>query len=235
MSLPCSWRWWTQGPFFIIALAQAERFWGNSMWRLQGGDRCLSEVEWALIAEGAHWVVDSIRDEMDEGFDPIRTTGGYFSRLPAGQRLAVVLDTLSALRDPKSKPPELTAANEGALATCIAYLESAVALEIEISAEEPEAILTDVREGLREFATERGYFDEAPPPHADSDDLNIWRDLIEELDQTLLWDNDYAMEPADSWDPTEDNYYRSDTPNPSSARLALILEDLGDLLPETER
>lgn len=205
------------------------------MWRLQGGDRCLTEAEWFLVGEGARWVVDSISDEMDEGFDPIRTTGGYFHRLPAGQRLAVVFDTLSALRDPTSKPPELTAANEGALATFIAYLESAVALEIEISAEEPDDVLTDVREGLLEFATERGYFDEAPPPHADSDDLNVWRDLIEELDQTLLWDNDYAMEPADSWDPTEDNYYRSDTPNPSNERLALIVEDLGDLLPEADR
>lgn len=205
------------------------------MWRLQGGDRCLTEAEWFLVAEGARWVVDSIRDEMDEGFDPIRTTGGYFHRLPAGQRLAVVLDTLSALRDPNSKPPELTAANERSLATFIAFLESAVALEIEISADEPEEVLTDVREGLLAFAAERGYFDEAPPAHADSADLNVWRDLIEELDQTLLWDNDYAMEPTDSWDPTEDNYYRSDTPNPSNERLVLILEDLGDLLPEADR
>lgn len=222
------------GAIFHICRSASGKILGNSMWHLLGGDRCLTEAEWVLVAEGARWVVDSIRDDMDQGFDPIRTTGGYFHRLPAGQRLAVVRDALSALRDPKSQPPELTAANEGALGAFIACLESAVALEIEISAEEPEEILTEIREGLLQFATERGYFAEVAPPHPNSDDLNDWRDLIEELDQALLWDDDYAMEPKDSWDPTEDNYFRSDTPRPNSEGLTLIIEDLGNLLQEAD-
>jgi len=208
---------------------------GRVMWRLPSGDRCLSEAEWALIAEGARWAYELLKDEIEVGYDPIVTDGVYFERLPKTQQIAVIRDTLNALLDPTGTPPDHTAANEGALAAFTSQLDVALDWEFELAAEvDSPRDAFRVRRLLRAVAIEHSDTFDSPPPET-SEDIDLWRHLIEQLDDLLLWDSDFCEEPEDSWDVSERTYFRSDSPVPRGSAVEALYEDLDVLLyPEDE-
>lgn len=198
------------------------------MWRLPDGDRCLSEVEWELIAEGDREFYEALAADIDEGHDPIPEDGIYFENIPKPQQLAVVRDTLRALKDPQMPPPAHTAANEGALAAFCQYLH--VSLETEFGFVEYgiDEDTTRVRRMIRNFALEHADLYDAPS--LDCNDIAVWRRLIDDVDDILLWDWDYSADPNDSWDRDEENYFRSDSPVPSAAEVVAIRAELDALL-----
>jgi hypothetical protein len=79
---------------------------GKSDVAVPGSERCVSAAEWRLLVLGARWALEETEFELDEGDDPVPLEGHYFSRLRLRQKLAVLLDTLKAMRCPEIPSPK---------------------------------------------------------------------------------------------------------------------------------
>src|SRR5438105_4382457 len=89
--------------------------WRTTMWRMNSGDRVLSEAEWNLFRVGLEMLWDYIEDDSDEDAGLSETGIRVFDVLQPEQKLALLADVGQALRDPAIPAPDLTAANEGAI------------------------------------------------------------------------------------------------------------------------
>lgn len=207
------------------------------MFKLPGGKRCLTEAEWNVVRFRAARLFEMLANELDSGIDPIRQNGIYFERLPKAQQLVVIRDTLRALRDPASTAPGLTAANEGALAEMVPYVRAELDCEFERIYDDAQTPLsTRVRQLLRAYVLTLPKDHMPDPPALNSEDMGQWRDIIDLLDESLLWDRDWddSDDPQDSWDPARGDYFRVDSPMPSDAELGQILDELEGMLFQEE-
>jgi hypothetical protein len=205
------------------------------MWRFPGSERCVSGAEWRLLILGARWALEEIEFELDEGDDPVPLEGHYFSRLRLEQKLAVMLDTLQAMRCPDVRCPKLTAANEGAIAECLSQLRFRLECEIDLdNAPDREGdSCSAVRQSLQTFRDQlRSAGSNAAEPvlMTTSNDEPDWNRILGMLEDKLLWGRDYAGDPEDSWDPNDENYYRSDSPVPEPDEVAELRRELNSLL-----
>src|SRR4051812_7114659 len=100
------------------------------MWRTNSGDRVLSEAEWNLFRVGLGDLWDHVEDDTRGGGGLSRTGVRVFDGLQPEQKLALLADVGQALRDPAVPAPDLTAANEGAIAAVFAAIQQRLELEI---------------------------------------------------------------------------------------------------------
>src|SRR5262245_14304245 len=162
------------------------------MWRMQDGHRCLTPEEWALFAIGLQPLLDDIDDAIDAGRHADLDTGvPVFDRLQSEQQLVLLADIAQALHDEGVKAPHHTAANEGAIAAVIASLEEALDIELVTAREDPNGN-TEVRQALRRLLATS----EEPSnlPALTDTESDEWPWSIELLEETILWDADYAMD-----------------------------------------
>src|SRR5438105_2299105 len=106
------------------------------MWRMQDGDRILTEAEWALFRAGLGMLWDFIEDDSDE--NPCLSESGVrvFDLFQPEQKIALLADVGQALRDPAIPTPRHTAANEGAIAAVFATIRQALEEEIDCASVE---------------------------------------------------------------------------------------------------
>jgi hypothetical protein len=156
------------------------------MWRMEDGDRVFTPEEWAAFRIGLEYLVDSIvDDEKDPG---LAETGlRAFDSLTSEQKLALLADVAAALTNPAVPPPDHTAANEGAIAAVFEFMS--VALEIELGAEQ---LRTELREALLTAARQSNDRSERLPNVTDGTH-DRWMEIIELLEERVLWDRDYEM------------------------------------------
>jgi hypothetical protein len=163
------------------------------MWRMQDGDRSLTESEWALFSTGVALLWGDIEDDICNKTDEVQVGVAVFDRLTPEQKLLLLADVACALRDPEVPDPDHTAANEGAIAAVFSMLR--IALETELGFEgstiSSEYSLA-IRPKLRAVAEEAEEWEE-PLPEATSTDADEWDLLVEEFEGRIFWDADYEM------------------------------------------
>ena len=159
------------------------------MWRMQSGDRVLTEAEWALFADGLEELWDVIEVDLEEGSTDSETGVHVFDNLQPEQKLALLADVAQALRDPAVPPPRHTAANEGTIAAVYTILQATLESEIDI---EEDLGSTMIRSLFLAAAADL-YEPGETLPELTATDKEAWREVREVIEAQILWDADYAM------------------------------------------
>jgi hypothetical protein len=163
----------------------------RTMWRMQDGDRVLTEAEWALFRVGLDALWDYIEDDRKEQAGLSDTGVRVFDALQPEQKLALLADVGQALRDPAIPTPHHTAANEGAIAGVFAMVRQALEQEIDLGAEEKQGE-TQVRSLLLAAAKDSDEQPEALPALTE-EDVEAWDGVLETIEDRIFWDADYEM------------------------------------------
>jgi hypothetical protein len=163
------------------------------MWRMHDGNRVLRDAEWELFAAGLEILRDLVEGDISGATNHTQTGVGVFDALTAEQKLALLADVASALRDPAVPMPQHTATNEGAIAAVFESVRGL--LESELLGHETGEARTEIRELL--LAAARA--SDAPPKRLPAPErLNpaVWANLLGSIVERVLWDTDYALEDA---------------------------------------
>jgi hypothetical protein len=160
------------------------------MWRMQDGNRVLTEAEWALFRVGLEMLRDYIEDAGKDGCDLSQTDVHVFDVLQKEQKLALLADVAEALRDPAIAMPRHTAANEGTVAAVFAVLRQG--LEMEFAFAHDQDASTEIRSLLLAAAVDA---EEQPEdlPALEDEDGEEWGWVLETVEDRILWDADYEM------------------------------------------
>lgn len=201
------------------------------MWRTPEGDRILGEAEWTLFAMGVALLTERIHAEGVAGGRERLDEDTFFDRLTAEQKLCELHATARALRLPELETPDHTAANEGAINAAFNCIRGLLVYELDgyvALGDDPRAVRRIVQRAVLERRDSgRGL------PLLDSANEDEWLALLEEIEDGVLWDFDWADAPEEI---TESNggYFRSDFPEPlrrdldGAAAGLIVLLGLGD-------
>jgi hypothetical protein len=160
---------------------------------MHDGNRVLTEAEWRVFSAG----LDQLRDyfeldlsaEEDDADTGIYADTGIrvFDRLTAEQKLALLADVASALRDPAVPIPRHTAANEGAIMAVLVTFRDMLRNEVEIN----EVDATSLRQCLLAAVTDS---EDRPErlPKPTSKKWDLWDTLYECIADRVFWDHDFA-------------------------------------------
>ena len=163
------------------------------MWRMQAGDRALTEAEWALFGTALDLLRDSVEEDIRAETDDAETGVLVFDHLTPEQKLVLIADTARALRDPATPMPAHTAANEGAIAAVFSMMRLELETELDIAGTEGTGEKpTEIRRMLRAVCAEAGEREE-PLPDETSIEPDEWDWLLEEFKDRIFWDVDYSM------------------------------------------
>src|SRR5262245_951828 len=114
------------------------------MWRMQDGDRVLTDAEWEVFCTGLDLLRDSIEADISAEEDDTDTGIPAFDRLTAEQKLALLADVAVAVRSLEIPTPRHTAANEGAIMAVFTTFQGMLRDELEAN----ESNRTSIRECL---------------------------------------------------------------------------------------
>jgi hypothetical protein len=150
------------------------------MWNTPIGKRTLEGAEAALVAEGIQTLID---DSSNWDFEDYPMDINAYDRLTPGQKISTLWTIAQGLLSSDIKPVKHTAALEGAIAAV--FRQIADRLEAELDDSEAG---TDWREMILAARKEAGAED---LPASDCDEFDEWQFEIEEIEDNILWDNDY--------------------------------------------
>ena len=162
------------------------------MWQMQDGNRVLTDPEWNLFAAGLDFLRDEIETDIPYGNDDVQVGVKAFDTLTPEQKIALLAYVAEALREAEVPPPYLTAANEGAIAAVFGCIRTLTELEIDVSGEEGVQDGTQLRRLILD-AVGCGPDREEEPPPSDCRQKDEWCYLLDEIEQRILWDWDFAM------------------------------------------
>jgi hypothetical protein len=156
------------------------------MWRMPGGDRILTEPEWEVFSTGLDVIRDFVEQDIAAQEDIICTGVCVFDRLTAEQKLAMLAEVASALRDPAIPSPVHTAANEGTIMAVLHTFQEMLRMEVK----EGDKDQTELRGILRTAVA-----DEVDPlPKLRSRKWDDWDLLCGCFIERILWDGDFDVE-----------------------------------------
>ena len=155
------------------------------MWHAPDDDRVLTAGEWALARAGLGLAWDAV-EIADEAGTGAATGVRAFDVLQPGQQVALLAQVGTALSDPATPAPPLTAATEGALAAVFAQLRAW--LEVELDTGETTECRRLILGAVGEAAGRDG-----PLPEPTESDQGEWELLFEEVEGRLFWDTDYEL------------------------------------------
>lgn len=160
------------------------------MWRTPSGDRVLSEPEWALFAAGVDMLWNWIEYDIEMGEDDANLGLVAFDRLTPEQKLVMLADVANALKSVSVKTPRHTASNEATIAAVFTVLRGVLECEIDVATDDEMKSLTSIRQLLLACCSDAdGY--EGQLPDANSEDIEAWNWILEEIEERILWDCDY--------------------------------------------
>lgn len=156
------------------------------MWRMQDGNRVLTETEWIVFCTGLDLLRDFVEQDIAAKEDNDCPGVDVFDRLTSEQKLVLLAEVASALRDPGISIPDHTAANEGAI---MAVLDTFRMM-----------LRTEIEEGNKDQTSLRGILraavaDEVEKlPKLTSKKWDDWDFLCECITERILWDFDFDAE-----------------------------------------
>lgn len=209
-------------------------------WRIQEGDRVLTEAEWALFSTGLDILWNAIEEDISIETDDTDTGVAVFDRLTSEQKLVLLADAAHALHDPAIPTPSHTAVNEGAIMAVFSVLQVELEVELDIACTTDQTF-TNIRPLLR-AACEGTEDREEPLPDLKNTDPESWECLMEEVKGGIFWDYDFDMGDEFLDLPPEDartklqafcidpDYYLAVPDEPSKAGLTAARQTLARLL-----
>jgi hypothetical protein len=164
------------------------------MWLTSEGERVLNVAEWDLFREGLSCLWDDVEvSEEEDG--PGTTRIAVFDELPKAERLALLASVAKGLTDEAQPCPDLTALTERTVAAIFAHILYLIEVEIEL---QEEAMASGASRRVRswtlrqivlaaadQFGIDRGSL----RVESGSDALVEWSDPIDELRDSILWDD----------------------------------------------
>lgn len=151
------------------------------MWFTSKGNRTLEGAEAALFAEGLCTLID---DASNWDFEEYPMGINAYDQLTPGQQISTLQTIAHGLLSENVKPIELTAALEGAIVTVFRQIEDRLEVELEDS-----EFGTGWRVLILAARTEAGAED---LPTVDCNDMDEWQFQIDQLEGSILGDNDYT-------------------------------------------
>ncbi len=149
------------------------------MWHTQNGDRILKGAEAKLFAEALLDLVDDTYLNPENDYElgiPV------FDNLTYNQKISVLLTITNGLFKKSMRVIELTALNEGAIASVFEHIRNGLTLEID------EHMKPCWRALVREASIELGLED---VPALEYRELDEWDCCVDSLSDQILWDTDY--------------------------------------------
>lgn len=192
-------------------------------WKMQTGKRVLNPAEAALIRT----VLGSMKTELldeERGDDQWPYGVRVFDDMTLPQRVLSLCDVCEALLDPVIPAPELTAANEGTIASIFNAMKQVLGYELDGmwagDGDEPGPFEFDLRKlicaALQSPAGDDKSHgvDPAKIPNFESYKSKDWKWVVESLRDRILWDEDYD----------DDDIYADKSPE-----MAEFLKHTGDI------
>lgn len=155
------------------------------MWRMHDGNRVLTESEWAVFRTGLDLLRDFVESDISAEEDTVETGVPAFDRLTAEQKLALLAEVASAVREPTIPMPVHTAANEGAIMAVLETFREMLREEVESGDDRQTHLRTSL---LAAVAGE-----EVRPPKPTSKRWEAWSSLCECVTERMLWDCDFDL------------------------------------------
>lgn len=189
-------------------------------WRTNLGERILQGVEAEVYLTAVQHSIEQLEDSRDLDEVEVKTGDRRFDNASINQKIVLLHTCLTALLNPAIAAPPLTNVTEAAAYYPFAFLELRVGDEImmgkeEWSDEEDEAIkyfyrrliwkafeqylLPGWKAGVEEF----GPNEELDNFHDRSDNLDLWRTVIDELADRIFWDRDWQIKVRDFESPQD--------------------------------
>jgi len=165
------------------------------MWWTENGDRVLTDAEWDVFNTGLDLLRDFVEADLGSGDDDMALSGlRAFDDLTSEQKLGLLADVAEALRYPSVPSPELTAANEAAVAAVFATFKAMLFTEIEGASSDKGEQRTALRRLLLILKANEDIEDQEEPLPSETDvDAEEWVLLLEYLESSILWDDDFTM------------------------------------------
>lgn len=183
------------------------------MWHTSAGDRTLQGAEARLFADALWDFVEEI--ELDEGEYEVGLD--VFDRLTYGQKASLLSTVGNGLLKPEVPIHDLTSAVECTVAAVFQFLKTEVIVEIDESLSE-----TTWRKSI---LAARREVDAEDLPAEDCKGVEDWFLEIEELEDMILWDNDYLSETEFVDDSPEDSNYLNEKVGVNESYFNDIAED----------
>lgn len=161
------------------------------MWRMETGNRALTDEEWELFRLGLESLLEWVEYDLQYETDDAEAGVAVFDRLTPEQKYHLLAEVTLALRDPDIPPPRHTAFNEGAIMAVFRTLHGDLEVELDSSHTMPDKPMTYVREALLAACADTEGRDE-PLPNPNSTETDEWSSLLEEVEDRIFWDYDFA-------------------------------------------
>jgi hypothetical protein len=201
------------------------------MWHTSTGDRTLEGAEAAMVKESIGCMADDL--DYDDESDPSTYGVGVFDELSRQQRAPLLLEVARGLLIDSEAMPQLTAVSEGAVAAIYGNLRQHVGFEIDGDTSDEMRCYWRrlILAAISEIAPDDQW-------REDSDDLDQWRDILNALEDCILWDTDYAMAGAimdvsprrsrlnKKWLGIPDDYYTAIAPDARDNQIKGIISEL---------
>ena len=155
------------------------------MWRMHDGDRVLTESEWVVFRAGLDLLRDFVESDISAEEDALQTGVPAFDRLTAEQKLSLLADVASAVRDQTIPIPVHTAANEGAIMAVLETFREMLQGEVDSGDDRQ----TDLRASLLALVAD----EDIRPPQPTSKKWDAWSNLCECITERMLWDYDFDL------------------------------------------
>ena len=218
------------------------------MWHTPNGDRTLTGAEAVLLRNAVAYLRDTFAEEADPLADPWIWRVPVFDQLIHAQKVALLTVVAQALLCRDVPCPPLTAVNEATIGVLFKAIEQCIAMEVDAqrSGFGKEFDVTAWRRMLLAAAMVENH-DGNPVsdgyifPLPDCTDAAEWDVLLEVLESTILWDDDWQMddlfmdvEPRVSRARKrhlgiERDYFTALAPDPTPPELVALDQKLKDL------
>jgi len=153
------------------------------MWRMQDGDRVLTEAEWKVFCTGLDLLRDFVEQDIAAEEDNDCARVAVFNRLTSEQKLVLLAEVASALRDPAIPTPVHTAANEGAIMAVLDTFHMMLRTEVEDGSKDQTSLRGILRAAVAEEVEKL--------PKLTSKKWDDWDFLCECITERILWDFDF--------------------------------------------
>jgi hypothetical protein len=219
-------------------------------WRTNLGERVLQGVEAEVYLTAVLHSIEHLQDSRDFDEIEVKTGDRIFDAASINQKIILLHTCLTALLNSDIDAPPLTNVTEAAAYYPFAFLKLRVGDEIMMgkedwSNEEDEEIkyfyrrliwrafeqylLPGWQAGVEEF----GANEELDNFHDRSDDLDLWRTVIDELADRIFWDRDWQIKVRDFESPQDldeslglEEYFTNHIPLVSNKQVAVAVAEI---------
>jgi hypothetical protein len=220
------------------------------VWRTNLGERILQGTEAEVYLTAVQHLIEHLEDSRDFDEIEVKTGDHIFDTARTTQKIVLLHTCLTALLNPEIEAPPLTNVTEAAAYYPFAFLKLRVGDEIMMSKEvwsdqEDEEIKYYYRrliwKAFEEYllpAWQAGIEEFGPNEELDnfndrSDDLDLWRTVIDELADRIFWDRDWQIKVHDFESPNDldeslglEEYFTTHIPLVSSKQAAIAVAEI---------